>query len=218
MHRETKDRSPARGSARLILTSAVSLVVGFVLGASTWAAFSPSLPQVRAMMSVSAAAIDSDSAVGSGAGTGSARDTPAVDENMVGSLWASWAEMSELQSDLAKFRELAESGEVEGDALRNALDRALSQLEDDELRTLLGAATKVSGDDLDDVQDLKAYARRTAEIALEGFSPDVPEEFASDRVFFTTSWAADERARATRVVFQPLDQTIHAYRLRRADL
>jgi len=61
----------------------------------------------------------------------------------------------------------------------------ISKLDRDELRTAISMATKLGADDLDEVQDLEAFAMRLADIAMVGTMVDAPERIDAPDVWFS---------------------------------
>jgi hypothetical protein len=80
---------------------------------------------------------------------------------------------------------------------RRVVDHAIENLDEQELRSIVASAANLSPEELEEVQDLPAFAARLAEVAMEDMlEPGEPVTGANRVVFTTTPETRDPEARA----------------------
>jgi len=112
------------------------------------------------------------------------RDDPEADAASI-RMWSSLALALATQS--AELEDLVAELEAESGDARAALDRAIDQASDPELATVLSAVTRIDENDLLAQGDLRPFASRLVEVALDGLQGPTQEPPAEHRVYFAST-------------------------------
>jgi hypothetical protein len=123
----------------------------------------------------------------------------------------SWHTMLELAEKVESLELLVERfREQELDASR-IVDDAISTMSDRELHTVVGSLAHLSPEELDEVSDMRAFAARLAEVAMQDTVVPGREMSAADRVVFDTRKTTRNSGTLARDRFDAGDSRIYAF-------
>jgi len=203
---EQSRNEPSRGRAAAAWWS-FGLLVGLSIGASMGFLLSPLgalLPSVAAEVLASPPATTS----------GDAPPPPAVDPDSdltSEALAEAWMTNLWLTGKIRSLESAIDQIEALDVDPRLLADRVVSSLSQDELRATISMATRLGDEELDQIQDLDAFALRLTDIALEGTLVDEADPLDAGEVRFGTmqSGATDPAMLSNR--FDPDERRIYAF-------
>ena len=116
----------------------------------------------------------------------------------------SWLSGLRLAARVDSLEALVE--EMSADDVSQAVDASISRMSDRDLESVLASTIHLSREEIEDVRDLRAFAKRLAEIAMEDTLLPTDLAAGADRVVFTTSPRFDD----TRSHFDAGEERIYA--------
>ena len=122
----------------------------------------------------------------------------------------SWLDTLRLAAKVDSLESLLE--ELQGGELdhRALVQSAIANLGERELQSIVASAASLSAEDLEQIEDMPAFAARLAEVAMEDIVEPAADPGGGDPVFFSTAPETSEPAALARTRFTPLDARIYA--------
>jgi hypothetical protein len=122
----------------------------------------------------------------------------------------SWLDTLRLAAKVDSLESLLE--ELQGGELdhRALVQNAIANLGERELQSIVASAASLSAEDLEQIEDMPAFAARLAEVAMEDIVEPGAAPSCAERVLFTTTPETRDPAAVARSHFTPLDARIYA--------
>ena len=118
-----------------------------------------------------------------------------------------WSELAWTMAARAyDLEEALRQAQQTGDPPEGAIQQAIDQATDQEIATVISAVTKIDEEDLLSNQDLRPFANRLVEVALEGLHGDSEGPPPDQRVYFSPTTQNFDPLRSAESRF-PKDQT-----------
>ena len=143
---------------------------------------------------------------GSAAQGGSIPQEEALERALANS-WLSGLQLAAKVASLESLLEGLREHEVDGEQM---VARIISTMSDREIQSIVASAAHLSPEELDEVRDMRAFAMRLAEVAMEGIVEPGEEANEARRVVFTTRPETVDPESVARDRFESNENRIYA--------